>query len=116
MKKLKTFETYNQDKLDKLQKDYAIGDIVYTNYNIPGSKDYIPTPVKIISIKGSGKQSVYICSHNVETSQFKNAPDMMVKKNNIIGPYKTINTPVGPSWVSSNPNTQINQVSNDMYL
>lgn len=109
----------NQDMLDKSYQDPVVGDIVYINYQIPGgNNDYVPTPVKIISIKGSGNQRAYIASHNVELSEFKNAPDQLVKRSDIIGPYKGVSTPVGPGWVSSKPsiNTGVNQVSNDMYL
>lgn len=118
MKHLKLYEEFNQDQLET-SNDYAVGDQVYINYKVPGgNNDYVPTPVKIINIKDSGNQKVYVGSHNVELSEFKNAPDQMVKKSDIIGPYKGINTPVGPGWVSSNPsiNTGVNQVSNDMAL
>lgn len=118
IKYTRTNEEFNQDQLEK-QDDHAVGDQVYINYKVPGgNNDYVPTPVKIISIKGSGNQKVYIGSHNVELSEFKNAPNQMVKKSDIIGPYKGIDTPVGPGWVSSNPsiNTGVNQVSNDMAL
>lgn len=115
MKHLKLYEDFNQDQLEP-SNDHAVGDEVYIDYKVPGGgKDSIPTPVKIISIKGPG---LYVASHNVELSEFKNAPDQKVSKSDIIGPYKGIDTPVGPGWVSSNPsiNTGVNQVSNDMAL
>jgi len=115
MKHLKLYEEFDQEQLET-SGDHAVGDQVYINYKVPGgNKDYVPTPVKIIAIKGPG---VYIGSHNVELSEFKNAPNQMVKKSDIIGPHKGIDTPVGPGWVSSNPsiNTGVNQVSNDMAL
>jgi len=118
MKHLKLYEEFQQDDLEG-SNDHAVGDEVYINYKVPGgNKDYVPSPVKIISIKGSGRNVVYVASHNVELSEFKNAPNQMVKKSDIIGPYKGVNTPVGPGWVSSNPsiNTGVNQVSNDMAL
>jgi len=123
MKHLKNFKTYNenfnQDDLDSSQQDPAVGDTVYINYKIPGgNNDNIPTPVKIVKIKGSGKQRTYIISHNVELSEFRNAPDQNVRRSDIIGSYQGVNTPVGSGWVSSKPsiNTGVNQVSNDMYL
>lgn len=119
MKHLKLYEVFQQEDLADTQQDHAVGDEVYINYKVPGgNKDSVPTPVKIISIKGFGRQKVYMASHNVELSEFKNAPDQMVKKSDIIGPYKGVNTPVGPGWISSNPsiNTGVNQVSNDMAL
>jgi len=119
MKHLKTFENYNQDMLDKSYEDPVVGDEVYINYEIPGGNgEIVPTPVKIKSIKGSGRKRAYIASHNIELSEFRNAPDQLIKRSDIIGPYKGVNTPVGPGWVSSNPsiNTGVNQVSNDMYL
>lgn len=109
----------NQDNLSNSYHDPSVGDLVYINYKIPGgNKDYVPTPVKIISIKGSGRQRAYIASHKVETSEFKNAPNQLIKKSDIIGTYKGIDTPVGSGWISSKPtiNTGVNQISNDMYL
>lgn len=113
MKYIKFFE-----ELTSNDNDPAVGDTVYINYTIPGTKDHEPTPVKITEIKGSGRNVVYMVSHNVEMSQFKNAPDMAIRRSDIIGSYKGVSTPVGPSWVASNPNinTGVNQVSNDMYL
>lgn len=119
MKYIKTFENYNQDMLDKSYQDPVVGDTVYINYKIPGgNNDYVPTPVKITKIKGSGAQRSYIVTHNVELSEFKNAPDQNIKRTDIIGPYKGVDTPVGSGWVSSKPsiNTGVNQVSNDMNL
>ena len=140
MKHLKTFESYNQDMLSKSYQDPVVGDEVYINYEIPGGNgEHVPTPVKIKSIKGSGKQRAYIVSHNVELSQFKNAPDQAIKRSDIIGLYKGVNTPVGPGWSSQKPSTPTygnerpgdvgpvptgslqnvvgsTQVSNDMYL
>lgn len=119
MNHIKLYEEFNQDKLVNSYPDPAVGDEVYINYKIPGGgKDYEPTPVKIISIKGSGSQRAYIVSHNLELSQFRNAPDQAIKRSDIIMPFKGVSTPVGPGWVSSKPsiNTGVNQVSNDMYL
>jgi len=126
MKHLKSFnemnitnENFNQDDLDNSQLDPSPGDTVYINYKVPGgNSDHIPTPVKILKIKGSGRQRTYIISHNVELSEFRNAPDQNIRRSDIIGSYQGVNTPVGSGWVSSKPsiNTGVNQVSNDMYL
>jgi hypothetical protein len=104
--------------LTKSYQDPSVGDLIYIDYKIPGGNDTVTTPVKIVSIKGSGNSRNYIVSHNVELSQFKNAPEMAIKRSNIIGIHTGINTPVGPGWVSSKPsiNTGVNQVTNDMYL
>jgi len=112
-------EEVNQDVLDKSYQDPVVGDTVYINYKVPGgNKDYIPTPVKIVSIKGYGQRRAYIASHKIEMSEFKNAPDQLIRRTDIIGPYKGVETPTGSGWVSSKPsiNTGVNQVSNDMYL
>ena len=109
----------NQDNLENSEQDPSVGDTVYINYKVPGGNDdNIPTPVKIIKIKGSGRQRSYIISHNVELSEFRNAPDQNIRRSDIIGNYQGVNTPVGSGWVSSKPsiNTGVNQVSNDMYL
>lgn len=119
MKYIKKFENYNQDMLSKPYEDPSVGDEVYINYEIPGGNgDNVPTPVKIKSIKGSGRKRAYIVSHNVDLSQFKNAPDQAIRRSDIIGPHKGIDTPVGPGWASGKPNTPTHgdQVSNDMYL
>jgi len=119
MKHIKLFEDFNQDKLDTGYYSPSVGDTVYINYKIPGgSNNYEPTPVKIIAIKGSGREKVYIASHNVELSKFKFAPDQSVKRTDIIGPYKGVETPAGYGWVAKNPNinTGVNQVSNDMAI
>jgi hypothetical protein len=119
MKYIKLFEEYKRLPITQSQmgdiEDPAVGDIVYINYKIPGDKKSVITPVKIKSIKTRG---VYIASHDVELSDFRNAPDLMIKKSDIIGPYKGVSTPVGPGWVTTKPsiNTGVNQVSNDMYL
>ena len=116
---IKAYETFNQDNISTTYYTPAVGDLVYINYKIRGGNDdYEPTPVKIIEIKGDGKNATYIASHNVEMSKFKNAPNLSIKKSDIIGLYKGIDTPVGYGWVAKNPNinTGVNQVSNDMYL
>jgi hypothetical protein len=115
MKYLKLFEDYEKET----NYTPAVGDTVYINYKIPGgNNNYEPTPVKIIKTKGSGNGKAFIASHNVETSKFKNAPNLLIRKSDIIGPYKGIDTPIGYGWVAKNPNinTGVNQVSNDMYL
>jgi len=112
-------EEFNQDNIENPYIDPAVGDTVYINYKIPGgNKDHVPTPVKIISLKGTGKQRAFIASHNVELSAFKNAPNLAINKSDIIGPHKGVSTPTGSGFISSKPsiNTGVNQISNDMAL
>ena len=55
-------------------------------------------------------------SNTTVDNRFFNAPDMTITDKDIINTVSKIDTPAGPGWVSTNPNTQINQVSNDMYM
>jgi hypothetical protein len=125
MNNLKTFENFNQEQLAK-PIDPVSGDIVLINYEIPGGKKskkgknkrYIDTPVKILNIIRTGNGVLYNVTHNVEGSSIKNAPDHSIRRYNIKGLYKGIDTPVGPGWFTGKPSslTGNNQVSNDMYL
>ncbi len=100
------------NEMDTTYNTPAVGDTVYIKYK------NTQTPVKIIEIKKLDNDIIYIVSHNIELSEFKNDPDTSVRSFDIIGPYKGISTPAGYGWVAKNPNinTGVFQVSNDMYL
>lgn len=78
-----------------------------------------PVPCKIEKVFPNGTYNV---SFNVEGSIAKGAPNCVIKNSDIISPYKPIRSPVGSGFVSANTNmqvrntTNVNQVSNDMYL
>ena len=58
------------------KKPYNIGDVVYIEYWYK----HIVTPVKINEIQGNK----FLVSHNTEKSKIQNAPDELIRKNQII--------------------------------
>ena len=78
-----------------------------------------PTPVRIEKVYHN---DTYLVSFNVDGSSAKGAPNQVIRNSDIISPYKSIRTPVGPGYITNNTNFQVrntsnvNQVSNDMYL
>jgi hypothetical protein len=90
-------------------------DYVMITYSLTGE----PVPVQI---KKVFPNNTYLVSFNVDGSLAKGAPDATIRNSDIISPYKPIKSPVGSGFISSNMNFQVrntsnvNQVSNDMYL
>jgi hypothetical protein len=90
-------------------------DYVMITYAITGE----PVPVQIKKVYPN---NTYLVSFNVEGSTAKGAPDATIRNSDIISPYKPIRSPVGTGFISQNTNfqvrntTNVNQVSNDMYL
>lgn len=75
-----------------------------------------PAPVKIIK---RYPNNTYLVSFDIEGSVFRGSPNMTIRNSDIISQYKPIRSPAGSGFISSNTNminTQVNQVSNDMYL
>lgn len=102
---------------------YAVGDVVNIYYWV--TKE--PISVIIKEVKTVNNKKMYVVSFDLRSHQdmfnnttvdnnFFNAPDMTITDNEIINTVSKIDTPAGPGWVSTNPNTQIAQVSNDMYM
>ena len=93
----------------------AKDDYVMITYTMTGE----PVPVRIVKVFPN---NTYLVSFNVEGSVAKGAPDATIRNSDIISPYKPIRSPVGSGFISSNTNFQVsntsnvNQVSNDMYL
>lgn len=79
MKYLKPYKLFES-------KDYAPEDVVTIRYWLTG--DIVPVKIK----KKINNQ--YLVSFNVETNPLKNAPDILIKKGEIIGDYALTNDPV----------------------
>lgn len=78
-----------------------------------------PVPARILKVYPN---NTYLVGFDVDGSIVKGAPNMTIRNSDIISPYKNIRTPVGSGFMSINTNSQIsnttnvNHVSNDMYL
>lgn len=102
-------------KLFEKRFDPVADEYVMINYHLTNE----PVPVKIIK---RYPNNTYLVSFNVEGSVVKGAPEATIRNSDIISPYKPIRNPVGTGYVSANTNmqvrntTNVNQVSNDMYL
>ena len=90
-------------------------DYVMITYNLTGE----PVPVRILKVYPN---NTYLVSFDVEGSTAKGAPNQTIRNSDIIAPYKPVKSPVGSGFISANTNfqvrntTNVNQVSNDMYL
>lgn len=97
MNKLFTFEQYINESY-KSGNDYAVGDEVFIRYDLTG--DIVP--VKIIKKK---THNYFIVSFKVKNSHVFNAPDMGIKKEQIIGRYKENGEPIDTTdRYAENPN------------
>lgn len=109
-------------------RKYIISFQVFENQFNPAKDDYVmityhltgePVPVRILKVYPNNN---YLVSFDVDGSTAKGAPNATIKNSDIISPYKPVRSPVGTGYVSSNTNMQVrntsnvNQVSNDMYL
>jgi hypothetical protein len=112
MKQLKHIMTFQifEKQYSPIKDDY-----VMINYQLTGE----PVPVKILKVYPNNN---YLVSFKVEGSTAFGAPDTTIRNSDIISPYKPIKSPVGTGFISANTNmqvrntTNVNQVSNDMYL
>lgn len=108
-KHLMSFQIFEK-RFDPIKDDY-----VTINNTLTGE----PTPVRIVKVYPN---NTYLVSFNVDGSTSKGAPDATIKNSDIISPYRPIRSPVGSGFISANTNFQVrntsnvNQVSNDMYL
>ena len=99
-----------EKRFDPVKDDY-----VTITYDLTGD----PVPVRILKVYPN---NTYDVSFDVEGSVAKGAPNRNIRNSDIVSPYKPIRSPVGSGFVSSNTNfqvrntTNVNQVSNDMYL
>jgi hypothetical protein len=91
-------------------------DYVTIIYHLTGE----PVPVKILKVYPN---NTYYVSFDVDGSTAKGAPNATIRNSDIISPYKPIRSPVGTGFISTNTNmmqvgstTNVNHVSNDMYL
>jgi len=94
------------------QYDPMVGDYFQIKYWLTG--DLVP-----VKITKRFPNNTYLVSFDVDGSQAKGAPEMTIRNSDIISPYKSARSPVGSGFVSTNANranTQVDQVSNDMYL
>ncbi len=104
-----SYQLYEK-RFDPIKDDY-----VMITHNLTGE----PAPVKILKVYPN---NTYLVSFDVEGSVARGAPDATIKNSDIISPYKPIRSPVGSGFISANTNfqvrntTNVNQVSNDMYL
>lgn len=108
-KHIMTFKVFEK-RFDPVADEY-----VMINYHLTNE----PVPVKILK---RYPNNTYLVSFNVEGSVTKGAPEATIRNSDIVSPYKPIRSPVGSGFVSANTNMQVrntsnvNQVSNDMYL
>jgi hypothetical protein len=78
-----------------------------------------PTPARILKVFPN---NTYLVGFDIEGSVVRGAPEMTIRNSDIISSYRPIRTPVGSGFMSINTNSQIsnttnvNHVSNDMYL
>lgn len=89
-----------------------VGEYYQINYWLTGDV----VPVKIIKVNPN---KTFLVSFDVEGSAVRGAPEIVIKKSDIVAPYKPIRNPVGTGFISTNTNMsirQVHQVSNDMYL
>lgn len=109
LKHLKNFQLFEK-QYDPVKDDY-----VQITYHLTGE----PVPVRIKEVYPN---NTYLVSFDVEGSAVRGAPEMTIRNSDIVAPYKPIRNPVGSGFISSNMNmqvrntTNVNQVSNDMYL
>ena len=94
----------------------AMGEYYTITYSLTGE----PVPVKILKVF---QNDTYFVSFDVEGSTARGAPNMTIKNSDIISPFKPIRSPLGSGFISTNTNTMqvgsttnVNHVSNDMYL
>ena len=108
-KHLMSFQLFEK-QFNPIKDDY-----VMITYSLTGE----PTPVRILK---TYPNNTYLVSFDVEGSTAKGAPNITIRNSDIISPYKSIKSPVGSGFISANTNFQVrntsnvNQVSNDMYL
>lgn len=108
-KHLMSFQLFEK-QFNPIKDDY-----VMITYSLTGE----PTPVRILK---TYPNNTYLVSFDVEGSTAKGAPNATIRNSDIISPYKSIKSPVGSGFISANTNFQVrntsnvNQVSNDMYL
>lgn len=106
---LLTFQLF-EGKYNPVKDDYVLITYHVTNEPVP------------VRIKKVFRNNTYLVDFNVEGSPVFGAPEMTIRNSDIIGPHKPIKTPVGSGFVAANMNmqvrntTNVNQVSNDMYL
>jgi len=99
-----------EKRFDPVAEEY-----VMINYHLTNE----PVPVKILK---RYPNNTYLVSFDVEGSIAKGAPNATIRNSDIISPYKSLRSPVGTGFISANTNFQVrntsnvNQVSNDMYL
>lgn len=109
LKHLLSYQVFEK-RLDPMPDEY-----VMINYQLTGE----PVPVRILK---RFPNNTYLASFDVEGSVARGAPNVTIRNSDIISPYKPIRSPVGTGFVSANTNfqvrntTNVNQVSNDMYL
>jgi hypothetical protein len=109
MKHVKSYQIFEK------QYNPIKDDMVMITYHLTGD----PVPVKIVKVN---RNNTYLVSFDIEGSLAKGAPDATIRNSDIISPYKPIQSPVGTGFISTNTNFQVrntsnvNQVSNDMYL
>ncbi len=110
---------------------YAVGDVVNINYQVPKGKgkgfENVIASVKITKVENLNGKKAYIASFDLRAHQdmFRNAKvdsnlfnakPIKITDRDIINVVSKINTPAGPDWIANDPNIQIHQVSNDMYM
>jgi hypothetical protein len=85
---------------------YAVGDVVMIRYWQTGDL----TPVKIIKIKSKNS---YVVDFSIEGSLFRNAPETSIKSTDIVGMYRSNDSPALQADLGVR---QTDKISNDLVI